>query len=100
MFIHILNLRFTNEYLVDNIPNEQEPKSRCEKVPLSKVTIIIMFNYFHYRREENHSVLSISFKHAMLLYIYICASGVMVMVVGNGHDELSSNPGQDWLHFT
>ena len=26
--------------------------------------------------------------------------GVMVIVVGNGHGDTSSNPGQDWLHFT
>ena len=28
------------------------------------------------------------------------ALGVMVIVVGNGHGDTSSNPGQDWLHFT
>ena len=28
------------------------------------------------------------------------ARGVMVIVVGNGHGHTSSNPGQDWLHFT
>ena len=28
------------------------------------------------------------------------ARGVMVIVVGNGHADTSSNPGQDWLHFT
>ena len=28
------------------------------------------------------------------------ACGVMVIVVGNGHDDTSSNPGRDWLHFT
>ena len=28
------------------------------------------------------------------------ARGVMVIVVGNGHCNTSSNPGQDWLHFT
>ena len=28
------------------------------------------------------------------------ARGVMVIVVGNGHGDMSSNPGQDWLHFT
>ena len=25
--------------------------------------------------------------------------GVMVIVVGNGHGDMSSNPGWDWLHF-
>ena len=28
------------------------------------------------------------------------ARGVMVIVVGHGHGDTSSNPGQDWLHFT
>ena len=28
------------------------------------------------------------------------ALGVMVIVVGNGHGDTSSNPGRDWLHFT
>ena len=28
------------------------------------------------------------------------AHSVMVIVVGNGHGDTSSNPGQDWLHFT
>ena len=29
-----------------------------------------------------------------------CVRGVMVIVVGNGHGDTSSNPGRDWLHFT
>ena len=28
------------------------------------------------------------------------ARGVMVIVVGNGNDDTSSNPGRNWLHFT
>ena len=28
------------------------------------------------------------------------ARWVMVIVVGNGHGDTSSNPGRDWLHFT
>ena len=28
------------------------------------------------------------------------ARGEMVIVVGNGHGDTSSNPGRDWLHFT
>ena len=27
------------------------------------------------------------------------ARGVMVIVVGKGHDNTSSNPGRDWSHF-
>ena len=30
----------------------------------------------------------------------ITNSGVMVIVVGNEHDDTSSRPGRDWLHFT
>ena len=30
----------------------------------------------------------------------ICARGVVVIVVGIGHGDTSSNPGRDWLHFT
>ena len=35
-------------------------------------------------------------------YIYIYfggARGVLLIVVGNGHGDTSSNPGRDWLHF-
>ena len=28
------------------------------------------------------------------------ARGLMVIVVGIGHGDTSSNPGPDWLHFT
>ena len=28
------------------------------------------------------------------------ARGVIVIVVGNGHGDTSSNPRRDWLHFT
>ena len=28
------------------------------------------------------------------------ARGVMVIIVGNGHGDTSSNPGRGWLHFT
>ena len=28
------------------------------------------------------------------------ACSVMVIVVGNGYGDMSSNPGRDWLHFT
>ena len=32
--------------------------------------------------------------------IYGGAPGVMVIVVGNGYGDTSSNPQRDWLHFT
>ena len=28
------------------------------------------------------------------------ARGVMVIVVGSGHGDTSSNPGRDWLQYT
>ena len=35
------------------------------------------------------------------VYVYDAgARGVMVIFVGNGHGDPSSNPGWDWLHFT
>ena len=38
----------------------------------------------------------------IMYYMYFLGGtrGVMVIVVGNGHGDTSSNPGQDWLHFT
>ena len=33
-------------------------------------------------------------------FVYGGACGVIVIVVGNGHGDTSSNPGRDWLHFT
>ena len=40
--------------------------------------------------------------HKQLIYTVYRggARGVMVIVVGNGHGDTSSNPGRDWLHFT
>ena len=41
-----------------------------------------------------------------IMVLYICvylmggARGVMVIVVGNGHGDTSSNSGRNWLHFT
>ena len=34
------------------------------------------------------------------VWFYGGARGVMVIVVGNGHGDTSSNPGREWLHFT
>ena len=35
-----------------------------------------------------------------LVSLFYCINGVMVIIVGNGHSNTSSNPGRDWLHFT
>ena len=34
------------------------------------------------------------------IYIYISPCGVMVIVIGNGHGDPSSDPGQSGLYFT
>ena len=34
------------------------------------------------------------------IYNYGGARGVMVLVIGNGYGNTSSNHGWDWLHFT
>ena len=36
----------------------------------------------------------------VLIDLNVGACGVMVIVVGNGHGDPSSNPGRDCLHFT
>ena len=36
----------------------------------------------------------------MTIHFHGGAHGVMVIVVGNGHSDMSSNPGRVWLHFT
>ena len=38
----------------------------------------------------------------LTIRLFICggARGAVVIVVGNGHGDTSSNPGTDWLHFT
>ena len=37
---------------------------------------------------------AITFNH-----FYGGTRGVMLIVVGNGHGDTSSNPGRDWLYF-
>ena len=40
--------------------------------------------------------------HKIIKYDFFIegARSVMVIVVGNGHGNTSSNPGWEWLHFT
>ena len=49
-----------------------------------------------FMRFEQEGIISILRSKPMKLI----ARGVMVIVVGNGHGDTSSNPGRDWLHFT
>ena len=48
-----------------------------------------------------------TFEHNWIMWIQTVytvhcggARGVMVIVVGIGHGDTSSNPGRDWMHFT
>ena len=67
--------------------------------------IVIGEHSNHYANEP------LSLSLSLYIYIYILkqgrthgvyggARGVMVIVVGNGHGDTSSNPERDWLHFT
>ena len=41
-----------------------------------------------------------SIKHVEKVILFSTSLNQMVIVVGNGHGDTSSNPGRDWLHFT
>ena len=38
-------------------------------------------------------------RNGVMVIVYGSARGVMVIAVGNGPGDSSSNPGRDWLHF-
>ena len=54
--------------------------------------------YFFYRYD--FWIISLCYFAQIIIKGLGGARGAMVIVVGNGHDDTSSNPGQDWLHFT
>ena len=58
-----------------------------------KLWWILSHGYFLYIYEtkQSDSEVSVILEHTR---------GVMVIIVGNGHGDTSSNPGRDWLHFT
>ena len=39
------------------------------------------------------------FFYIIIYHFFGGSRGVMVIVVGNGHGDTSSNAGRDWLHF-
>ena len=59
-----------------------------------------------YAYNRSHAYWYVTMRYQEILryaYVYmgkIYARGIMVIVVGNGHDNMSSNPRRDWLHFT
>ena len=59
-----------------------------------------------YFSEKNYFLILFLLKfwniYCLRLVTSICnggARGVVVIVVGNGHGDMNSNPGCDWLHF-
>ena len=83
-----------------------------EKKKLSQ-TYCISFHFFFlfllnvkFTRFLHFQILSLSLSIYRFLSFFLLslhkfkAHGVMVIVVGNGHGDASSNPGRDWLHFT
>ena len=52
----------------------------------------VYFQANAFEKCRNHSILPV--------INFGSARGVIVIVVGNGHGDMSSNPGRDCLHFT
>ena len=47
-----------------------------------------------------NEISALDYKYRVDMSLNGGARGVMVIVVGNGQGDTSSNPGRDWLHFT
>ena len=68
--------------------------------------IIYVFDYLFVRvGSDIKSVFKAKFnKFEFSVYLLLDwlegARGVVVIIVGNGHGDTSSNPGRDWLYFT
>ena len=73
------------------------------KLSTFKLTLLRMWGYFLICSNPNHHFEFNAHSRIQSSSSSSChggASGVMVIVVGNGHGDTSSNPGRDWLHFT
>ena len=66
-------------------------------INLRNFYFLICVFVFHCRRIINKNIWLP--KSNIITYL-LSARGVMVIVVGNGHGSMSSNPGRGWLHFT
>ena len=61
-------------------------------------SIIIIIDLFH---KLNSNRVTITIPNEMCGISHLGgARGVMVIVLGNGHGNTSSNPGREWLYFT
>ena len=49
---------------------------------------------------QYYDILANSNSNNIITFIFGGARGVIVIIVGNEHGDMSSNPGRDWLHFT
>ena len=89
--LNLINTNFTQE--------EQKPKIKIwikilvMELPISKTIQIKRKRHAgHCWRSKGEIISNVP--------LLTPARGVMVIVVGNGHGDTSSNPGRDWLHFT
>ena len=72
--------------------------AKCQCFPSSTLKNIKL--RFKKKARENLNELIVLLEIKLHIYIYSCTHGVMVIIIGNGLGNTSSNPGQDWLHFT
>ena len=56
--------------------------------------ILVSFNHGQMNNIEKN------YKRIVKLQYFRGAHGVMVIIGGNGHCDMSTNHGLDWLHFT
>ena len=91
-------IKYDNDILL-----RQETQKRLHVLDADIITIK---KYIHFMSlaQWMHFLEDVFQKTAIALVLVINhlggAPGVMVIVVGNGHSDTSSNPGRDWLHFT
>ena len=63
---------------------------------LKKPGLILLYTVKWFQEFLRNRNISIYYKS----FVCVGACGVMVIVIGNGHGDTSSNPRPDWLHFT
>ena len=75
-----------------------KPLRNVQNAPITiGIAVTLMFHNFLISQPNSKylSLLLLSF-----VVVVVGTRGVMVIVVGNGYRDTSSNPGRDWLHFT
>ena len=107
----LFNICLHSEVISSNVWTNCYICTKLNSFKYSYLTLIIQFNIIHsfahslwYSGEHKNILFSIDhlFAHNWIASVitFLYARGVMVIVVGNGHGDTSSNPGRGWLHFT